>query len=418
MAIIRSVASSIIAVAAMAQLARAQERTVYESEGAIKVVTGEACGRMAGENRTFGSTFEFLIPPVKFSPQVRSGPNISLDPIVMDVPAYADESLVFLNGFKGTYESNDHHIGSLGASVGTLTPDYSVPSGVEIADKGTDDEVTGCFYYTGIAWSYAGMNARVETNIEPVDDREQATVSSIEWSYPPVSGLRIALPLRYLMTTNRGDRHLIQYAYNLTQDRVSPLRQRVRAEAIMKDNDRSSKINFYGDITMMVSITARFLEAPFELEPRNGNCSFWSGCSQFGRSTPYRQLRRLGANENEIIIPVLTGFDLDSSNDDDHIKHVGAWIDDFRFNPELRTFEWYENADFRDKGDSVFNHRLNVAQLRLTYTPVGPLADVRVPGGIEIPTQENEADSPETSDGSAILAPIPGDLDVPGEIQE
>jgi hypothetical protein len=366
--------------------ASAQEQVVFEDTGAVKVVTGQACGSMAGQSRTFKSTFNFLNPFAEFSPEVRLGPNISIDPMVMDRPNYADQSLVFLNGFRASFTSKDHHVRSMGASLGRELPDPKIPGGVELADKGTDDTVEGCFFYVGIAWSTAALSNVVITNLTRTDRFREATRAEGTWEYGPVSGRRIALPTGYLMTANRGDRHLIQYAFNLIQDPPADLQGTINAQAIMKDNDDSSRINFYADFVLMVGINIRFMEGPFELDYKNGSCGFFSSCTQTGRRTPYRQARRLGADENEIIIPVLTGFDLNSSNDDDHIKHVGAWIDGYSYDPNGRVFQWSENADFRDKGDSVFNQRLKVGLLRLDYKPVRPQAHT---------SQDREVDFPE-----------------------
>src|SRR5207247_3500774 len=73
----------------------------------------------------------------------------------VDLPAYATNATVFLNGWHLNYLNGDHNIAGLGTLISNIRLERNTlkwqASGV-ISDDNFDDPYNWCYYYTVVGW--------------------------------------------------------------------------------------------------------------------------------------------------------------------------------------------------------------------------------------------------------------------------
>ena len=159
-----------------------------------------------------------------------------------DIPAYARDATVFLNGWHLKYLNSDHHV----AGLGTLISDIRLEgrtlkwqaAGV-LSDDNFDDAYNWCYYYTVVAWNPSNINLTVDHKDGSCDPSDQGEANFFSASN---SGTTTALssfptflqnpdftPSKTVAILPRGfgsvwdcgdDHHLLQTGYNLDHSEI------------------------------------------------------------------------------------------------------------------------------------------------------------------------------------------------------
>ncbi len=113
---------------------------VIEDPGTIKVMHGSACAH------------------------VDRGPFVKVEQNT-DLPDYANEAAVFLNGWKVRYSGGDHHVAAIATVLGNIKvePQKLTWQAVgALTDDGFDKAIDWCYSYTVIAWNNVNLQAFVD----------------------------------------------------------------------------------------------------------------------------------------------------------------------------------------------------------------------------------------------------------------
>ncbi|MEM1380876.1 MAG: hypothetical protein AAGH41_09655 [Pseudomonadota bacterium] len=385
-----------------------QQRTIFEEDGVIEAIEGLACGSTeAAED----NSRPFPLPD--FSPLISVAPLLIFPDQTWTIPEYADQAVVYLNGFSVSFRSSDHHVKKIGGMVGRSavvnergqrqlrwpeprdTPDtddapvrptsgtgfYSDgdAAGVELSDKSLTDPFRGCYHYVAVAWSTTEIRAEVEQNVQvnrELSRDRNVTAALPRWIFPQREAATIALPTAYFMEAERGDRHLRQYAYALNQDRPGDDRMEATARAILKDNKRKSTIRFDGSVTGIYGVGVSFEQGePMRITPVDRTCStfiIFQNCigdaSEGSTQEPVRRRvdRSFQNDDADFVLPVLTGFDLVQMDDDRHVQEIEAFVNNIVFNPTTKDIMYTEGSHLTDKGDSRYFSRMQTSFLKFT----------------------------------------------------
>ena len=86
----------------------------------------------------------------------------------VDLPAYANQATVFLNGWQAAYNDSDHHLYDVAAILGRIQviPGQKISWNAigDLADYDADETFTWTYRYTIIAWNDAVVRAVVDHN--------------------------------------------------------------------------------------------------------------------------------------------------------------------------------------------------------------------------------------------------------------
>jgi hypothetical protein len=126
----------------LADVTSSDSQLVFEEQGTIAVFHGFACARGGGDNA------------------IRVEQSLEL-------PSYAREATVFLNGWRVRYLSQDNHVTGFGSFIDAIKLEGGSlkwqATGV-LADDEFDDSYSWCYNYTVVAWNPANLNLTVDHN--------------------------------------------------------------------------------------------------------------------------------------------------------------------------------------------------------------------------------------------------------------
>ncbi|MEM9837649.1 MAG: hypothetical protein AAF830_00695 [Pseudomonadota bacterium] len=389
-------------------LAHGQQRTIFEEDGVIEAIEGLACGSTEAEEDN-GRPF----PLPDFSPSVRLVPLLTFPDQGWTLPEYADQAVVYLNGFSVSFRGSDHHAKKIGGMVGksaivnergeshlrwpaarpnpgsddepmlsaggTGTYSNGRAAGVELSDKSRTDPFRGCYHYVAVAWSTTEISAQVEQDVQvnqELSRHSNVTAALPRWRFPQRETTTIALPTAYFMDVERDDRHLRQYAYGLYQDRPGDDRMEATARAILKDNKRKSTIRFDGSVAGVYGVGVSLEQGePMRITPVDRTCKTFiifqnciSDASDGSTQDPVRRRvdRSFDDDDADFVLPVLTGFDLVQLNDDRHVQEIEVFVNNIDFDPATKDMRYTEGSHLTDKGDSRYFSRMQTSYLKFT----------------------------------------------------
>jgi CARDB len=345
----------------------------------------------------------------------------------LELPPYATQATVFLNGWNLTYLSKDHHVAGLGTLIGKISVERNTlkwqAAGI-LSDDNFDDAYSWCYYYTVIAWNPTQIDLRVdqkdggcgsgdsnaplETNFfdYPNDGAGETTslvsVSSFLQNADFESPRNVAiLPRGFGFRWGCAvDHHLGQIAYNLdhsdvfvdnrkyrkqSEDVVLPLPNRTsragsgfvswQSYGIFKDNSTRRGYSFSELVSGLAGSELSLIQPPFSVLPTDdGDClpgSRANDSEHVVENVPF-----------EFAIPMLTGWDLgfgapNGGCEDQHITDVGIWIDVWSYTKlpgaSTGTLSYKLTTRFRDKDGfpgPYFRHKVTILGLRPTTVPV------------------------------------------------
>ena len=325
-----------------------------------------------------------------------------------DLPTWAQRATVFLNGWRLSYLSKDHHVRGLYAEISNVRRVGTVlrwRAHGRLFDRNDDDPYQFCYTYTVIAWNPTEFNARVqEVDLDRMffgirvptkrqiiaavsdDISEGATIALLPrgFSLAVASGSRWLWHPPFSCFDCSKDQHLFQGAFSRNGvDTVNgpaddPRRERWEFQTILKDDKKPGDINRYWTSEKVAIIGGTgigIMREPLELEALSPDNPWYRRCV-----APDGE-RRTDAFVVENVpfqhaVPVLTGFDMSFSCGDQHVKEVGARIVDFRYErppgSATGTLRYRLESVLRDKSGGP-NHRIDHRVHVLGFGPARPV---------------------------------------------
>ena len=325
------------------------------------------------------------------------GPGSASMLVTVDMPNYANNGTVVLNGWDLRYLSMDHEVRVLRADIthsklviggGASTLVFKVEG--ELSDQNWNDAYEFCVYYTGFGFNSAWFNARIDGDYNGIDAqalqiKTEGPIATLEnlWSEnlhnngDSIVVMPRGFDFRFdnefecewrIMPCQWGDpvdHHLRQVAYSLFQIGTSPNpngNPHWVSQTIFKDN--RTRAHWITTRAALISGNSVKLRADFlPLNPRSGKTNV---CRNGMDGAVRTETFRIGNLPYDYVVPMLTGWDLNYECDDQHVQRAGVWIHDIRFDPDATELEYKASSILRDRdGAPSFNaaHRISVLGL-------------------------------------------------------
>jgi hypothetical protein len=376
---------------------------VFEEANSIKVMEGAASTKGSGESR------------------LRVEQSVEL-------PSYANQATVFLNGWQARFDdSDDHHVFDVAVILSRIrvVPGKSIQFTAtgDLADKHRDAPFTLTYRFGIIAWNDAAVRAIVDHNDadhfcrtgEPhggdnffkgentgaPDGATTALSSFPSFLRNPgfATGRQVAVLPRGFVFAGPGegggdDRHLLQLAYNLesvapfvrNQDyhkadmMLNPLAGAAadvvhdefvswKTTVIRKDNDLRFDYSFAEFVSAIGGPDVEILQPEFAVLPREDKKGHATG-GVAGLKSADVIIAKL---PYAAAIPILTGWDMGYTppgNRAHHIKEFGVFIDQIQYERQpdsTGTLRYTVSSIVRDKDnlpDNYFRHKVTILGLR------------------------------------------------------
>ena len=350
----------------------------------------------------------------------------------LEIPSYATNATVFLNGWYLRYLHKDHHVAGLGTLIRNIRLEGQTlkweADGV-LSDDNFDDAYSWCYHYTVIAWNPSNINLIVdhkdgcdardprETNFFVADNEGATTALS---SFPTflqnpdfaASKTVAILPRGFAFGWGKGfsdgcpdDHHLLQIGYNLDHSEIfieqgKKYKKKVEdvllslpnsasqvdsgfvsweTSAIFKDNKTRRDYTFGEMVSGLGGSDVGIIQPPFSILPVE-DVSFCTGVG----TTPQTEEFVIEKVPFQFAIPMLTGWGLAyPCSGDEHVKEIGIWIDAWSYlkdpNAQTGTLSYTLSSILKDKNDDPgFNRSHKVTVLGLKAVP-GVIPSVRSP---------------------------------------
>ncbi|WP_454785537.1 hypothetical protein [Legionella sp. WA2024007413] len=361
-----------------------------EDRGIIQVTDGSACG----ESNRSGSEEAITLPGS------------------IDLPDYATDATVFLNGWDTRYLSSDHHIGRVAAIIRNIQQENSRLTWEAVGllrDKNFDDGYRWCYRFTVVAWNRNQIDARVlgvrdNTTFSFENEHEQValvTAAGFLNNNFLTRGIKAAvLPRGFVYGWEEGfsqaDHHLLQIAYNLDHSETfiqagrnwsGPPPSITNSQAsnfaswetlgIFKDNSTKRDFRFGSAVSVLAGRGVETKQPPFTIIPKED----FGNCGELGGEVVTQNL----VIENvpyDYAIPVLTGWELRYPCKDHHVKRLGVWLHDMSYEKvagsSVGTLRYSISSILRDKNTvplHIPRHKVSILGMNITPAPPVPIPD-------------------------------------------
>lgn len=345
----------------------------------------------------------------------------------LNLPRYAVNATIFLNGWHLRYLNGKHNVAGLGTSIynirlenGPIGQILRWRAGGALSDDNFDDPYSWCYTYTIVAWNPANLALVVDhddgpCSAKPEDTRDanyfadalnKETTTALS-AFPSfiqnpafVGSKTVAILPRgfgYLWkySCNPVDHQVLQVAYNLDHGEIfmekgktyqKGLGDTTRGDnsivdqgyvswetyAIFKDNDGRRDYRFGEIVSGLGGNEVGVVQPPFAILPIEDFS--WDPLNPF--TTCVSSAGPIQTKDYEIdtvpykyAIPMLTGWDLSHSCDDDKVEEVGAWISDWSYDPNNPGTLRYKLSSVLRTGNAFSTrHKVTILGLR----PVTP----------------------------------------------
>lgn len=309
-----------------------------------------------------------------------------------DLPDFATQAAVFLNGWSLEYLGDDHHVWAFG----TWLENSRIEDGTLkwqangwLADDGQDDAFEWTYYYVVVAWNSSVIRVSADHN-----DVVDTANSHLSTEYPivasrarsQVGGLRPRGPVAVLprgFQYNWGgldDQHVLHIGYNLTASEASGITDDGQlhadhgytswdAHAIFQDNSYRHFIFSQFNSTVAGS-AVRVLQPPFTILPTRLEENI--GSPTGGEVT---QSEVIDGVNFEFAVPMLAGWELRYDFDDQHVRKMGVWLSEIEYEQptprSLGTLTYKITSVLRDNDadpNYAFSHNVHI--LGLSSRPI------------------------------------------------
>lgn len=304
-------------------------------------------------------------------------------------PEYVDQATVYQNGwwakFQGADDSDDHHVLQIVSFI--YAQGYDPGSHVlKWANWGVlEDEPKNpsevCHYFIAVGWNSRKIDAHPFMELLRGGDYTASGIASLVDSDPGHSLPRVspALPRGFDIRDQTGfsggdDHHLLQLGYAID---MNPNSRLLISSLVWKDN---GGIPFWGAADYIATLTGtgvvmEWKRPPLVLRPEEP-ISWPTACI----STPaFAKTVEEETREyvvGELALPVLVGWNLSYRCYDNHVKAIGIYIHDVRWEPVAGTprhkLKYKISSILRDKDhEPGFTAQSRVNVLRFRACPPG-----------------------------------------------
>lgn len=418
--------------APLKELISSDRNVVFEEQGTIIVYRGSGCAESKKSGREDVLKVEQSL----------------------DLPAYATNATVFLSGWRAKYLDEDHHIDGLATTIGNIRLERNTlkwqAAGV-LSDQNFDDAYSWCYSYTVVAWNSSNLNLTVDHDDGSCDPNDSSDPSQANFFYdtnhgkwPKATTALSSFPSflqnpdfaasKTVAVLPRGfgfdwkgcdvDHHLLQIGYNLdhseifiengkkyrkkdkdvtpslpsTASRVNSGFVSWETSAIFKDNDRERSYGFGEMVSGLGGNDVGVIQPPFSTSPVDPSESSFTNDPACDGSTGPRGVVRTEefVIENvpfEFAIPMLTGWELGWLCDDEHVKEIGIWIDEWGYDKNTRTLRYKLSSILTDNDDypgHYYSHKVTILGLR---PAAGKIPLEKVPDLVPFSPSGNTADA-------------------------
>lgn len=351
--------------APVSQVTSSDRSTVFEDNGTIAVYRGMACA----ESR---------------KPEHQQAIVVEEE---LSLPRYAGNATVFLNGWRLRYLNGKHNVAGFGASIYNIRledgPTGKIlrwKAGGALSDKNFDDPYRWCYTYTVVAWNPVNLALVVDhddgaCSAKPAETRdanyfadalnkETTTALSAFPSFiqnPAFVGSKTVAVLPrgfgvlWEYSCNPVDHQVLQAAYNLDHGEIfmekgekyqKGLGDTTRGDnsivgqgyvswksyAIFKDNAGRRGYRFGEIVSGLGGNDVGVVQPPFAILPIEDDSGIFSGCGVVPNPVTTTD-HQIDTVPYKYAIPMLTGWDLRHLCEDEKIEEIGAWIDDWSYDP-------------------------------------------------------------------------------------
>lgn len=337
------------------------------------------------------------------------------------LPSYANRATVFLNGWQASYNGSDHHLGQVAAMLARIrvTPGkITWVAGGTLRDDGEEETFQWSYRYTIIAWNDSSVRAMVDHNDAEYYCKANGPHGSDNFFYAEndptttalttfasflenggfASGRQVAVLPRGFGVGWGTDHHLLQMGYNLEsvapfvrhQDYrkafstvkllTNPGEARVGGEfvswktsVILKDDSARRDYGFVEVVSAMGGPDVEIIQPEFSLLPIEDADGGLGGAGLKSAEVVIGNLPYACA------VPMLTGWNIGYTVSDQHVKELGIWLDELRYDRlpgsptgTLRYKVYSIVKDDDDYPDNFFQHKVTVLGLKPTGVVVRP----------------------------------------------
>jgi hypothetical protein len=345
----------------LSQLTSMNRTPVFEDAGTIIVYRGNGCA----ESKKTGTQDSLYVQES------------------LDLPRYAGNATVFLNGWRLRYLHGEHYVRTLGTSIyfirlvdGPTGKTLLWNAGGSISDNDFKEPYTWCYYYTVVAWNPVNLALVVDHDDGSCSDKPEETRDANYFANALNEGATTALSAfpsfihnpsfaasKTVAVLPRGfgfawadsgcDHQLLQLAYNLDHGEIfmekgkkyqKGLGDTTRGDesivdqgymswetyAILKDNDTRRDYRFGEIVSGLGGSEVGVVQPPFSILPAENE---GSGCGVDPGPVVKTTDHKIDTVPYEYAIPMLTGWELTHLCEDQEVAELGAWIDDWSYDP-------------------------------------------------------------------------------------
>lgn len=277
------------------------------------------------------------------------------------------DGTVLLNGWYLEYPSGDHHVVGLGAIIFDIAQSGTTLSwhaGGVLSDHNADDEYRWCYQYTVLAWKrntqppVVGLpKPHVDVKVAHADASGKLVFVDQDLSGNDLTTkpAKFRAPFRprgkllagFGVSFDDDDHHPLQFAFDSGDATVKKKRIKWTSDVILKDDSTrsygvgqlvsviggASVTVFNPDFTLVedgIPGAPDYVVNNLHLSPRDdGQCST-------SDETSHVYSYRIDDVPYTWAVPMLTGWDVGLTCDE-HVKKIGAWIEDFAWVPVAGT---------------------------------------------------------------------------------
>ncbi|HEY8518167.1 MAG TPA: hypothetical protein VIS07_21870 [Candidatus Binatia bacterium] len=299
------------------------------------------------------------------------------------LPSANWDATVLLNGWDVQYIGDDHHVLGLGSTIFNIARNSDGlfwEAGGVLSDRNGDDPYRWCYDYTILSWlkgpqhiDMSAVHADAGAKLVFVDRRVQSRYNRVKQAgFRAPTDPRARLLTGFGVTFDDTDHHLLQFGFDLAEAKTNGRRINWGSRVILKDNSHrrygvghlatvltGSSVSVWKPTKVVIEEghpqSPREIDNDLVLTPRDDVNVCLSGPAQHIYHV------RVDDVPFDYAVPMLTGWDVGTLCDDEEIKHVGAWIEDW---------SWHKNP-----GDPTGTLRYTVRNVTADKDPDSPTAD-------------------------------------------
>ena len=354
------------------------QRLVFQDQTGLYAVEGKSCSSFDGERKPPipGMTMHFGDRGYddRAGPVTNDFEMIHQELTRWNVSTAVSDFLVYVNGFDLQYDNKDHHVQHVAAAVvsPSLASSFQTANWIsraELSDQGRDDEVTLCLHYTALAWDAASYDIAVT----PLQGRLAA--ENNYWNVEALEPSAFVPTAFSLSSVRRGtDSHVFQLGFALNRPETSRVPNHLEAVGLWSDNAGENTRFLFSDITALSGKSVMPIfegTEPITFEARKPSCAGrgLATCSvrQPRASSAARQQSFDTDGQYDLVLPVLTAFEMNYRGDDAHIARVGAWVDNIAF--DGRRLNYTVSTIMTDKGSRNSERKTRVSYIAIRKLP-------------------------------------------------